>query len=336
MKRITWKIIKWGLLLYVFSFAIEWLLDIPIFTTYVGFLQFIKGVLQSWWDWFIIIGVSIYICRKVGEVRYETQEKIRRNRFSAEIERYQDTPYISPLFFYYLTNPPQSYSRNGFKEIENRFYQGVINAFRDRVYINAHYNNENPESRPDLLKLIGSMDLIKTLVAFSLALGWFASVTLSDSQNWVTGWERFSIPFIVYLSLYAAMKLQAYVEMRYSILDRVLLNYYGEPDPRIRWLELLPQEGRGSIILKVWEAERERRQRYTFVVQNRPIPDIIAQFTNPSIAAYPYPSLQLPDWVEQAELFFEERQSGWAKKTTKAITETSNIVPFNKRIKKQS
>ena len=336
MKKNVWKLVKWSLLLYVGTFAIEWLLDIPIFSTYVRFLQFTKSFLQDWWDWILIIGISIYLCRNIVEIKYETQERIREKRFYSEINRYQNTPYISPLFFYYLTNPPQSYSRNGIREIENRFYQSVINAFRDRVYINAHYNNETPYNRLPLTTLIGYMDLFKTIGVFSLALGWFASITINNPHNWLTSWERFSIPAIVFLSMYFVMKIQAYVEMRYSILDKVLLSYYGEPVPKIRWIELLPNEARGVIILKVWEAERERRQRYTFLVHNQPVPDIITHYSNPTIAAFPYPSLPLPDWGDQAELFFEEKQKQWIKDTSNTIAHTANIVPFNKKSKKHS
>ena len=100
MKRNVWRLVKWGLLLYVGSFAIEWLLDIPIFSNYVRFLQFTKSFLQEWWDWILIIGISIYLCRNIVEIKYETQERIREKRFYSEISRYQDTPYISPLIFF--------------------------------------------------------------------------------------------------------------------------------------------------------------------------------------------------------------------------------------------
>ncbi|MFJ8256406.1 hypothetical protein ACIQ4Z_03880 [Peribacillus asahii] len=61
---------------------------------------------------------------------------------------------------------------------------------------------------------------------------------------------------------------------------------------------------------------------------------MIEQFTNPAIAAFPYPSIHLPDWVEQAEIFFEEKQNQWATESAKAASRSSNVVPFNKKLRK--
>ncbi len=292
--------------------------------------------IYSWWDWLLITGITYYVCRNISEIKYDTQEEIRNNRFVYEMERWQNTPYVPPLLFFYLTNPPQSYSNNAAKAVNNRFYQTVVNYFRDRVFINAFYNSPNPQNRPDFWQVIGALDIFKTILAFSLALGWFSAVTLSSPNNWFSGWERFSIPPIFYLSMYFVMKVQAYAEMSYSTLDEILLNYFGQHDPRITWRELLQDQDRGHIVLSAWQAEREKRQRYTFIVRNMPVPEYISQYTNPSLAPYPYPSQQLPDWVDQMELYYQDKQKEWQAVPAENRPGSNNVIEFKKKTRKPS
>jgi hypothetical protein len=245
-----------------------------------------------------------------------------------------NTPYVPPLMFYYLTNPPQAVYNDSRKIVDNRFYQMVVNTFRDRIYINAHYQSNEPLDRPMLLSIIGFKDMAKTFLVFLAVFFWFSVVTFRGLDFWLYSWERFTIPFVAYFSMYTVMKIQAYLEMRYMKMDRVISNHLGEPEPRITWRELFPDQDRGKIILAAWEAECEKRERYrNMVYSNTPITH---QQNNHPLAPYPYPSSNLPNWLDDMDAYYEQKLDQWVadeNRKKKSKPTTSKVVDINKRRK---
>lgn len=306
------RLLLWIAVLYPVSWIVQKLSKIPVFDLYNEFLHSTYEFIYEWWDWLLIAGVSYVITKSIVEVKYETMELIRRNRFKFEIARWSDTPYAPPVLFFYLINPPQSVSMQMGKEIENRFYQMVVNYFRDRVFINAEYHNQNPQEREPQWKIVGLKDISKTIMVFLIVFIWFAKVSLMDLSSWINGWERFTIPAVLYFSLYVALKIHAYYEMSYRNLDQVLGNTFGEPEPRILWRELFPDQHKGETLLSAWEAEREKRQRYTLLYRSGFVPEKITIFDSLALAPYPYPYEGLPKWVDDMEAHYQEKVKGWA------------------------
>ncbi|WP_066297462.1 hypothetical protein [Bacillus sp. FJAT-29937] len=332
------KVLVWAVIAYPLSWLIEKLLKIPIFETYQSFLQISYQYLYQWWDWLLILLLSYLISKNIAEVKYETMELVRRNRLLSELERWAETPYVPPLMFYYLMNPPQAVSGDLRKITDNRFYQMVVSFFRDRIYIHGQIQRKLPIERPSLWKVIGIKDLFITLAAFSIGFLWFSFVTLHSMDNWISGWERFTIPGVIYFALYSSMKLQGYLEMRYKKINQTIKQHFGEVEPQILWRELFPDQEKGKTIISAWEAEREKRQRYTNMLQgNVFVSEIIQNYSNPALAPYPYPSKEIPDWAESMEHYTEEKLQEWAKEekkqTIKSRSKNSNVIDLSKRRK---
>ncbi|MED4400281.1 hypothetical protein [Metabacillus fastidiosus] len=337
--------IKWKRLLvgasifYPISWVIQSLAGIPIFDLYNEVLYVAYEVIYEWWDWILISIATFMSSKNIIEVKYETMELIRRNRFFSEIERWANTPYVPPILFFYLINPPQSVSSKIEKTIDNRFYQMIINFFRDRIYINAEYQSDTPYERLPLWRVIGIKELVKTILIYTIVFFWFSSVCFTDLSNWINGWERFTLPAVIYFSLYIAMKMQAYFDMTYAKMDRVLTQTFSQPEPLVRWRELFIDHHRGQTVLAAWEAEREKRQRYTDLYRNGFVPDTITHFTNPALAPYPYPYRELPTWIDDMDAHYQQKLLEWEKQKVvknqmrKKKKNNGNIIDFQSKRK---
>lgn len=330
------KIFIWIVIAYPLSWVLEKALKIPVFQTYQDLLQILYQYLHQWWDWIFIAGITYLISKNIVEIKYETMELIRRKRFIAEVERWEETPFVPPIVVFYLFNPPQAVSSDMRKIIDNRFYQLIVSYFRDRVYINAKISRKIAVNRQPLWKIIGYKEIGITIFVCSLLFSWFSYVSFENMANWIYSWERFTIPGIIYFALYISMKIQGYIDMRYSKMDRVLKKHLGE-EPNISWREFFPDQDKGKTLLAAWEAEREKRQRYTNLFQgNVFVTDKIQNFTNPALAPYPYPSTEIPEWTKNMELYYKDKLQQWADEETKPsrISNSAKVIDFNKRRKK--
>lgn len=328
-------VIFWAVIAYPATWILQFVFKIPIFNEYKEILEFFYTAFYSWWDWMLIALFSYLVTREIVNTKFETMEKIRSNRLVTEMERWVETPYIPPIMAYYLINPPQAVSTDIRKVVDNRFYQRVITFFRDRIYINASFSSLDPLERDSNIKNIGYKDLAALIAAFGFVLGWFGAVTLSDPSKWIYGWERFSIPLVLYLSLYTSMKLQAIMEMRYSKLDKVLTKHFGEAEPHYRWREFFPDQPKGETLLLAWKAECEKRQRYTNMLQGGLME--VQHYSNPALAPYPYPSQELPHWVDELDNYYVEKMELMANSEQKTIPlkkknkQQNNVVNFKRK-----
>ncbi|EWG08720.1 hypothetical protein [Cytobacillus firmus] len=328
-------VIFWAVIAYPATWFLQVVFKIPIFNEYKEILGLFYTAFYSWWDWMLIALFSYLVTRDIINIKYETMEKIRSTRLVTEMERWIETPYIPPIMAYYLINPPQAVSTDIRIVVDNRFYQRVITFFRDRIYINASFSSLDPLERDSNIKNIGYKDLATLIAAFSFVLGWFGAITLTDPSKWVYGWERFSIPLVLYLSLYTSMKLQAIMEMRYSKLDKVLTKHFGEAEPHYRWREFFPDQPKGEILLLAWRAECEKRQRYTNMLHGGHME--VQQYTNPALAPYPYPSQELPHWIDELDNYYADKMDLMANSEPKTIPlkkknkQQNNVVNFKRK-----
>lgn len=332
------KILLWAFIAYPLSWLIQIVLKVPIFETYHSFFQSFYQYFYQWWDWIVIVLLTYLISKNIAEVKYETMELVRRNRLHTELERWAETPYVPPIMVNYLLNPPQAVSGDIRKVIDNRFYQMVVSFFRDRVYINAQIQRKLPMDRPPLWKVIGPKDLLITLATLSVSLLWFSFVSLDSLEKWVYGWERFTIPGVIYFSLYSSMKIQGYLEMRYKKMDQVIKQHFGQEEPEFFWREFFPDKEKGKTIIAAWEAEREKRQRYTNMLQgNVFVSEVIQNYSNPALAPYPFPSQEIPIWTDSMEQYYGEKLQEWSNEDKKITTNTrskhSNVIDISKRRK---
>ncbi|PLR70484.1 hypothetical protein [Bacillus sp. UMB0728] len=331
MKKLR-LILVWAVLAYPITWIFQKVVGIPIFDSYHEILYSGYVILYACWDWLLILFLTYIFNRNIVQIKYDTLEKIRQSRFHAEVDRWFDTPYIPPLMMYYLLNPPQSVSTDIYKSVSNRFYQLVVFAFRDRVFINGQSSSYYPAARKSHWRIIGLKEFLKTSLVSILIVGWFASVTINDPESWLFGNERFSIPVVIFLGLYVAMKIQAYLEMSYNKLDVVIEDHFGEKEPKVSWPEVFPDQPKGKVITAAWQAETEKRQRYTNLIKEQQLYNN-PNYRNHALAPYPYPSDSIPEWAENIEipapLEKTPSMNGKSKKNNKVTK--GNVVNFRRR-----
>ncbi|KIV58914.1 hypothetical protein AM501_24070 [Aneurinibacillus migulanus] len=335
------SLLKKGLIiavvLYPILIFIQWLSPVYIapIQSYHLALYTIYVNLFLYGDWILIILLSYKMVSSTN-VYYEVAEKIRLNRLIFEFNRWVRTPYISPLHFFYLVSPQSSYSPVLKDKVFNRFYQKVIDLFRDRVFINASYETHFPEPVPTILQVLGKDVLLSVVTGVATLIGFFIYLAVSkDFSQWFTGFERFTIPFLVVISSWVGQYLYAMIKhgSGQDIVHTLHAYYKGEA-PNITWRELFPDKPNGQIIIKAWLAERERRQRNFYYHQNLPLPaDNNFVFNCPTLAPFPFPSNEIPDWAHEVESHYikkELKQSNKQHKKPYYVTKmntkkTSNI-----------
>ncbi len=337
IKSLLLKVIFIGLVALPITFLIEVVSgdDIAPFTSYILSLGKLLSLIGLYIDW-IIIAITTYIfCKNSSSVFYTTGEAIRTNRLLSEVARWSKTPYIPPLLYHYLLKPPVSASPKLSAFVNHRLYHEAMNHFRNRVYINASYLQYDPPPRQSTIKIIGLPIILKAYIPLALATFFFAySVLTSSVTAFVTSWERFSIPVLIFIFLYSYMKSKAFVVFGpWTFHDKELITTFQELEPRVTWRELFPDTDRGQNILKRWQAEQENRMRAVYRLRNMVIPDKITNFDYPALAPYPYPSTELPDWVDQAEIYYKNKKGEWQaeehnKMIKAATTSKGKVVAF--------
>lgn len=309
------------------------------YSMYKETLGSIVYFIVEWFDVLFLAFLTFRLNKNVKYVKYNTQENIRRSLFVSEINRWKDTPYISPLMFYYLMNPPQAFSPWLSDNVENRFYQEVVNAFRDRVFINAQYTTPAPNKRMNIVKIIGLQSLLAVLLLL-VSIGGYTGYMLLNYplDTLINGWPKYTIPFLILAAAYTVMKIQAFVTTAsWSNIDEMLIHYFQEIEPRITWRSCF-QDQKGDIIIKAWQAECERRMRDTYLVRNKPLPFSPTEmvYDNKALPPYPFPSIDLPDWAQASEDDYYDKLNEWntieSQKRVEAVRNgKGKVVNFHKK-----
>jgi hypothetical protein len=310
------------IVLYPLFAFVQWMTDVNVLEQY-------HTLILNWWDWLLIGLLTYTLLKRVLPTKVILKEKIREKLFYSEFNRYSNTPFMPPVLIMYLLNPPSTLSNDLYVSVKDRFYQKVVNAFRDRVYIHADYKTPLPKDRIPFYLVVGLKDILLIAGSISVSFGWFVGVVMSDYTLFINGWERFSIPFVTALSIFGALRLQALMEMRYTGLDIDLQNILGDPYIKKTWRESFPDKELGEAIIHTWEAERERKMRYTYQARNLPVPDVIQDYFNPALAPFPFPSNEIPAWADQIEAHYESKQQEWLKQIPEKPA--GNVVPLKKR-----
>ncbi|GAA0854071.1 hypothetical protein ABER99_20435 [Paenibacillus glucanolyticus] len=233
----------------------------------------------------------------------EVASSIRQRHIDMEVERWNATPYISPLHLYYMIFPPQAFHQSRRAQVFDYTYRYNVDHFRNRIFNNVNYTTFTPEKRPNLLKVIGpKLSAEITGYIFGLTLSFVIMAYLNDLKHWYSGWSTFLIPAQVFIlrRIYYLMKAVLSSGATYKKIDRAFLANYGEVEPRIKWFQLFPNQRMGQVILDVWKKESEKRQELYDRILKRGTQGMPV-FDCPTIPERPFTEDHIPEWANTAE-----------------------------------
>lgn len=299
------KLIFFAILAIPVLGLIQWLgpKTMKPYNSYMNFFRYIWVFLQHYGDWVLITLISLKLSFNKNTF-YQMAERIRENTFIKECRRWADTPYIPPILYFYLVSPPSSFSPDTSYLATNRFYQNVVNVFRNRVYIDAAFSDTSPKRRLTWSDRVGVGSLFPIMFGIMMVSAFFYFLHgQKPVQLWFTGYERFAIPTLAVILSWVAQQVYALLSVGNGTQMELEMNeYFGEVDPKIPWREAFPDRPKGDIILKAWNAECERKQRYYYYAKNRPLPmNNQLEMDNPVLAPFPFPSNDIPNWANDLE-----------------------------------
>lgn len=315
------RIIFWSLLSFPILWAIEKMTQTPLLAPYQAFLL-------NWWQLGLVLLISYFLLRNLSDYRNEEMEKMRERRYLAELGRYRDTPYISPIMVMYMTNPPQAFSNSTYDQVHNTFYRTVVNHFRDRVFIHAEFNRMNPRDRQVYMKTVGFGAMSKMLFYIIGSFTWFAYWFLKDPVFFIEGWQLFTLPLVLLGLARGTMIMQAISEHLPNRLEKELTQTQ-ENIPQFTWRDAFPDNYLGQSIIRAYEAEKESRMRYQALLTKQPVPLSTAEYHNPNYAPFPYPSMYIPEWADEMAAHYQEKKATWKDGNYKG-----NVIPLHKKTKK--
>ncbi|MDQ0255542.1 hypothetical protein J2S74_002924 [Evansella vedderi] len=307
------------------------------FTSYMELLSIIWEYTLAWGDWLIIFVLTYFLVTSI-KTYYDIAENLRMRHFGLEYIRWSSTPYIAPLHFYYLMTTPNSISSRLDHMANNDFYQDVVDTFRNRVYMDAKYTQEEPNPKPNMLQIVGFKPLVPVIIGVGVVISFFYLLYDAKPINeWFTGWEKFAIPFLLFLLVWVSQIIYAIWNFgRHKTYDRMVFQYFETENPKIRWREVFPDRENGKTVIKAWKAAREKKQRYYEYLRGRPIiHNDVLEYDNPAIAPFPYPQDEVPEWADDMEEHVIQSEYGWKQEKIEHNREVEKktkgkVVNFNR------
>ncbi|MBO0588173.1 MULTISPECIES: hypothetical protein [unclassified Sporosarcina] len=316
-----WKKAVFIIILYPILWVIDLFMKSQLLISYHDFLM-------KWWPYGVVIVMTYFAIRKLGDFKYEEMEKLRESQFFSELRRYRNTPFISPVMLMYLINPPRAYRPYDSDYVNNTFYRTVVNAFRDRVYIMSDYRRPQPERREPYLKVVGWKTCGVLFIYFSAPFSWLTYWVFADPSMLIKGWPLFTIPFVIYGLIKCSFMIQAIMDHHPKQLERLIKSESAYQEPQT-WREAFPDKSLGITILRAYEMEKESRMRYHAMLKRIPVPETTIEFHHASFPPYPLPSQHLPPWTNEMEEQFINKATEWSEPgSTK-----SNVVPLRRKMK---
>jgi hypothetical protein len=308
--------------------------DITPWDEYKVILGFIWGFLKDWGGW-IIVGVICLKFLKNLNTYYVTAEALRERYFHLEVQRWDHTPYIAPLHYWYIMSTPGAISPYLAAHVHNHFYQQVMNAFRERVFFNKQISNDDPLGKPSFLKVVGSKIQLLILVGLC-TIGtyyYFMFQYKPDISEWYSGLDKFTLPLLVFLLSWTVQIIAAMVKYsRHGYYENLVHRYFGQSAPKITWREMFPDQPNGQDVIKVYEYAREQLTKNTLMLRNYPIVQDLSQYypTVPNLPPYPFPKEQLgleKEMEENIRNFKESERAKDEEMKWKAIKDTNKNKP---------
>lgn len=326
--------------------------EITPYTDYVEFIGPIYGFLKSHFGWFVVAILSYMVVVRKLEVKYRIQEIIRKRQYYFEYERWRDTPYIPPILYFYMMSPPTSFSPYDVKDhADNDFYPKLVRDFQSRVSMHANFCAEEPTKRVSVLRVIGFKIISNWFIHLGVlaAIIYFVAPGLSIIEVFTKTNAKFLIPVILHIIAYNTMVVIAVVQTAsWKLLDNKLMKYFNERylhhEPRIPWVDLLPDTDAGYGIEQMWVRDCFRRIQVTYEIKGWTFPHNTEQikWVNTSIPSNPFPDNFDMSWVPKAREHVQAVKQRWQheseNKKYKAIQKTKGktkgqVVAFNNKKK---
>jgi len=314
-----WQLLKVALLLAIAAYPAAFIVQLFSKSSkpFDQYNQIIGHVFSTYWDWMIVISLSIIFLR--SDLLFKTVEHIRNRHYELEHKRWVQTPYIAPLHLLYLLAPPGAITDDKESNAFDPLYKKVVNDFRDRVYVNAKYTSFEPDEKPGFWSILGrqvTSQLIVNTIMISFGVCGMLYLNLMTEQ--LSGWGKAFIPLVVFFLARNIYLIQAIRMAHPAKTYRRIQLQFGQEEPKITWRELFPDMPYGESILFAWRADCEKRQRLAYELSNKPVP-VKMEFTSPGLAPKPFPAEEIPVWTENAERMYEDQHMQWRR-----LIETKN------------
>lgn len=353
MSKVIWRIV----LLIVVSFPILGAVQIFSGGEITPYDDYIENMVKPAYDffsgsfdWIFIALASWFVLGRKDEVKYLFQEKIRKRQYYFEYERWRNTPYIPPLLFYYMMSPPTAFSPYKKDQAHNDFYPLLVRDFQARVSMNAEFNNSEPGERVSRLKVVGGKTFFNILAHASVLLVILLFIGIPDLVYSLTQTgAKYLIPLILHIVGYMTMVCMAIGQTAsWNIIDNKLLMYFKQDylhhEPRIPWVDVLPDTEAGYGIEKMWERDCFRRIQLTYELKGWALPNDHnqIQWINHSIPSNPFPDNLDMSWAPKArehvlavkERWLDESESQKLQEIRKTRSQKhGQVVAFERRKK---
>lgn len=278
--------------------------------------------LKEYWRYLLVGLVTFKLAKKAYDSRFNELENMRYKHYTNEVKRYYGTPYVPAIMAWYLTNPPVAFSPNQWDYINNRFYQIVVNDFRDNVYVFRDFNSFEPGERSTVLDIVGWSTMLKLLTISIVSFGWFAYWTLNGS--FFNNWPFFTLPFLVMAWVKIIVKVQAIMYHLPSQFDSRLSN---DSNVRVYWRDAFPDSPFGHTVLRAYFYEKEKRMRYFASLNNQPMGPSLDTWSHYAFPEMPYPHIELPEWEKDYDEFYVQKAK---QLNLDNQSEKQNVIPFKK------
>ena len=289
------------------------------------------------WEWVLALFVTPILCKGSLSLYAPLAEDIRHNLFEKEMIRWMNTPYISPIHHLYMRRPPRWLRWENINPFRNTFYSFVVQGFRDLVYRRYEYKEFEPSGkRPNVWKVIPKKTWLSLSVFTLIPLLILAYDFKQNGTHLFAGYYSLVTPLLLaFMSRIAVMVLAIKNHASWKPIDRLLMETFGEIEPKTRWMELYPNQGEGNAILETWKAECHLRQdrdyqyranRKLDVSSPRQYPvtgQLNYAYDNPSLPNCPYPEENIPDWAENYDMMYVNRKEDHKEKQREEIREVA-------------
>lgn len=305
------------------------------------------------WVWFILFMIIPFFTKSFYKWDVNISDEIRLRILKIEIERYLNTPYIAPLHLLYMLQPPR-WLKNEYRfPFQHPLYIEAAQAFSEIVYFKFEFKLFEPKSRVPFFKTVSKHIYLKLLLCLGTIV--IGTPIIIMSAPLTNAYTVLLLPFILKSCIITGLIIKAlYKYGRYSKLEKQITNFFGEPNPKVTWLELYPNTAAGQKIILTWKSEvtlrqvRERAYRQNHMNLDLSAPKSYDQsLRNPApydmkpIPPCPFPSEQVPNWFNAYTNYSSESFSNESVRelelVRKIVSESNGkVVDFNSYKKKSN
>lgn len=341
------KIILFTLAAFPLLATIDYFTEGPFapFEKYKHTVIVLWNIVTDNWTWLLVVIVTPILSRGATKIYPSIAEEIRQNMFEGEMIRWLNTPYISPLHHLYMIRPPRWLRWENNNPFRNDFYKFITQAFRDLIYRRYEYTDFTPSGeRPNIWKVVPRRAWINIIIYNALPLLIVAALYYKNGMHIFEGYYALALPVIISLLARGVVVYMAiWDHASWRVIDRQIIESFGDPLPKTRWMDLYPNQPGGRVILDTWRSECRLRQdrdyqyRATGKLDTNTVPvtgPLQYAYDNPSLPLCPYPDEKIPEWAENYDSMYHGRRVEVAEKQQEELLEAAKesggkVVPLD-------